>query len=135
MGMDCGTNGLVWDRGKSLNKTELKWLQLPLPPPPPPPPHSVLSFSSFASASALCWTIFRFQEGWTEMLASFLPLRVATLLIFLVLVSGGQVQLSSQMTTHSSLCWLYNLNREIINIERGWVLRAVIRRDRHTKKA
>lgn len=32
MGMDSGTNGHVWHRGKSLDETELKWLQLPLPP-------------------------------------------------------------------------------------------------------
>lgn len=32
MGMDSGTNGRVRQRGKSLNETELKWLQLPISP-------------------------------------------------------------------------------------------------------
>lgn len=45
---------------------------------------------------------------------------------FLVLVPGWQVKLSSLSAAHPSLCWLHNLNREINNIERGWVVWAAI---------
>lgn len=38
------------------------------------------------------------------------------------------------MAAHPSLCWLHNLNREINNIERGWVLKAAILKEAVTLK-
>ena len=123
MGMDSGTNGHVWDREeKSLDETELKWLQLPLSP-----FCLSLSFSSSASASALWWTFSKFQDRMDRDACFISPSSCCYPFHFLVLVSDWQVKaLSSQMAAHPSLCWLHNLKRGINNRERGRVLKAVI---------
>lgn len=131
MGMDSGTNGHVWDREeKSLDETELKWLQLPLSP-----FCLSLSFSSSASASALWWTFSKFQDRMDRDACFISPSSCCYPFHFLVLVSDWQVKaLSSQMAAHPSLCWLHNLKREINNRERGRVLKAVIFKEAVTLK-
>lgn len=75
-----------------------------------------------------------FRTGWTEMLAFISSSSCCYPFHFLVLVSGWQVKLSSQIAAHPSLCWLHVLNREINNTERGWVLKAVILKEAVTLK-
>lgn len=131
----CNGNGLwnqwtcVTQRGKSLDETELKWLQLPLSP-----FCLSLSFSSSASASALWWTFSKFQDRMDRHACFISPSSCCYPFHFLVLVSGWQVKLSSQMAAHPSLCWLHNLKREINNRERGRVLEAVILKEAVTLK-
>lgn len=131
----CNGNGLwnqwtcVTQRGKSLDETELKWLQLPLSP-----FCLSLSFSSSASASALWWTFSKFQDRMDRDACFISPSSCCYPFHFLVLVSGWQVKLSSQMAAHPSLCWLHYLKREINNRERGRVLKAVILKEAVTLK-
>lgn len=131
----CNGNGLwnqwtcVTQRGKSLDETELKWLQLPLSP-----FCLSLSFSSSASASALWWTFSKFQDRMDRDACFISPSSCCYPFHFLVLVSGWQVKLSSQMAAHPSLCWLHYLKREINNRERGRVLEAVILKEAVTLK-
>lgn len=116
-------------RGKSLDETELKWLQLPLSP-------FCLSFLSPALPLLLLFDghFPNFRTGWTEMLAFISSSSRCYPFHFLVLVSGRRAKLSSQMAAHPSLCWLHGLNRGINNIERGWVLKAVILKEAVTLK-
>lgn len=116
----CNGNGL-WNQwtcvtlgGKFLDETELKCLQLPLSPFCPS-----LSFSGSASASALWWTVSKFQDRMDRHACFISPSSCCYPFHFLVLVSGWQVKLSSQMAAPPSFSVDYIIWKVELIIERG----------------
>lgn len=142
MGTDSGTNGHVWHRGKSLDETELKWLQLPL-----------LFFSVCPFFLQLCLLLLCFDghtsppppklQDRTDRDACFISStsRCSPFSFPSSLVSGGQAKSSPvkwRLAPPPSLCWLHDLHGGVHRTERGWVLGAVVLKEavtlRKTKK-